>query len=77
MFLSDWGDRITVFENFNGTPLLAVRMLTMARAEMSPTGPMTDLARKICGIQPAIEDGLNTGYAEQADYARRQDARTG
>jgi len=77
MFLSDWGDRITVFENFNGTPLLAVRMLTMARAEMSPTGPMTDLARKICGIEPAIEDALDTGYAGQAVYARRQDARTG
>ena len=76
MFLSDWGDRITVFENFNGTPLLAVRMLTMARAEMSPTGPMTELARKICGIESAVDDENNTGYAEQAVYARRQDART-
>src|SRR3546814_8207678 len=33
-FLTDWGDRISVFENFNGTPLLTVRMLTMHRAEM-------------------------------------------
>jgi hypothetical protein len=38
---------------------------------------MTDLARKICGIEPAIENATNAGYAEQAVYARRQDARTG
>jgi aromatic ring hydroxylase len=76
MFLSDWGDRITVFENFNGTPLLAVRMLTMKRAEMSPTGPMTDLARKICGLEPAVTQEKNdTAYTEQAAYARQQDAR--
>jgi aromatic ring hydroxylase len=77
MFLSDWGDRITVFENFNGTPLLAVRMLTMRRAEMSPTGPATDLARKICGIEAVVKDeDKSTEYTEQAGYARRQDART-
>jgi 3,5,6-trichloropyridin-2-ol/2,4,6-trichlorophenol monooxygenase len=66
-----------VFENFNGTPLLAVRMLAMKRAEMSPTGPMTDLARRICGREPATEDKDSTAYTEQAGYARRQDARNG
>lgn len=74
MFLSDWGDRIGVFENFNGTPLLAVRMLTMHRAEMAPSGPLTDLARKVCGIAPPEPTG-DTAYSEQAAYARRQDAR--
>jgi aromatic ring hydroxylase len=76
MFLSDWGGRISIFENFNGTPLLAVRMLTMHRAEMSPAGPLTDLARKICGIGPTEQDGEKTEYSGQAAYARRQDART-
>ncbi len=77
-FLSDWGDRITVFENFNGTPLLAVRMLTMKRAEMSPSGPLGDLARKVCGItSPEQQDEGLTAYSEQATYARRQDARVG
>lgn len=76
LFLSDWGDRISVFENFNGTPLLAVQMLTMQRAEMSPEGPATALARKIAGIDLATPDAESaTEYTGQADYARRQDAR--
>ncbi|WIV56156.1 4-hydroxyphenylacetate 3-hydroxylase family protein [Amycolatopsis nalaikhensis] len=76
LYLSDWGDRISVFENFNGTPLLAVRMLTMNRAEMAPSGPLTDLARKIAGIGPATpKDDGKTQYAGQANYARQQDAR--
>jgi aromatic ring hydroxylase len=74
LFLSDWGDRISVFENFNGTPLLTIRMLTMHRAEMSPSGPLGDLARKVCGITLPEAEG-DTEYTEQADYARRQDAR--
>ncbi|MGW5253524.1 4-hydroxyphenylacetate 3-hydroxylase family protein [Streptomyces sp. NPDC004012] len=73
LFLSDWGDRITTFENFNGTPLLAIRTLTMKRAELSPGGPAADLARKVCGIDSA--DGEEkTAYTSQAGYARRLDA---
>jgi 4-hydroxyphenylacetate 3-monooxygenase len=75
MFLSDWGDRISTFENFNGTPLLAIRSLTMKRAEMSPSGSMADLARKVCGIENVSDDeDKETAYKAQADYARRQDA---
>nr|WP_272925040.1 4-hydroxyphenylacetate 3-hydroxylase C-terminal domain-containing protein [Streptomyces sp. SID8377] len=73
LFLSDWGDRISTFENFNGTPLLAIRTLTMKRAELSPSGPIADLARKLCGIDGATEE-QDTAYTAQADYARRQDA---
>lgn len=73
MFLSDWGDRISTFENFNGTPLLAIRSLTMKRAEMSPSGSMADLARKVCGIE-SVNDEEETVYKAQANYARRQDA---
>ena len=73
MFLSDWGDRISTFENFNGTPLLAIRTLTMKRAEMAPSGSMADLARKVCGLAGAAA-GTETAYLAQADYARRQDA---
>lgn len=76
-FLSDWGDRISVFENFNGTPLLAVRMLTMKRAEMSPSGPLAALARQVCGIGLEVQEDGPTDYTEQASYARRQDARVG
>jgi aromatic ring hydroxylase len=78
LFLSDWGDRITVFENFNGTPLLAVRMLTMKRAEMSPSGPLGELARRVCGITlpEQGQDGA-TDYTVQASYARLQDSRVG
>lgn len=73
LFLSDWGDRISTFENFNGTPLLAIRTLTMKRAEMAPSGPIADLARKVCGIAPSTAPDSDTAYTAQAAYARRQD----
>jgi 4-hydroxyphenylacetate 3-monooxygenase len=73
LFLSDWGDRITTFENFNGTPLLAIRTLTMKRAELSPGGPVSDLARKVCGLDSADAEE-ETAYTSQAGYARRLDA---
>jgi len=72
-FQSDWGSRIATFETFNGTPLIAIRGLTMRRAELSPDGPIADLARQICGIETRREGG-STEYLTQADYARRQDA---
>lgn len=71
LFLSDWGDRVSVFEQFNGTPMLGIRMLTMKRAELSPSGPLTDLAREICGIKAQAPEV--SAYTAQADYARRQD----
>lgn len=75
LFLSDWGDRISVFDNFNGTPLLAIRTLTMKRAEFSPSGPMADLARKVCGIeQPGGDTEAGSAYTAQAKYARLQDS---
>lgn len=71
LFLSDWGDRISTFEQFNGTPMLSTRMLTMKRAELAPTGPFADLARKVCGIgKEKVEE---TDYTAQADYARALD----
>ena len=69
LFLSDWGDRISVFENFNGTPLLTIRMLTMHRAEMSPSGPLGDLARKVCGI--TLPEVMRVEVAKEQE---RQDA---
>ncbi|WP_344217087.1 4-hydroxyphenylacetate 3-hydroxylase N-terminal domain-containing protein [Kribbella sancticallisti] len=72
LFLSDWGDRISTFEQFNGTPLLSTRMLTMKRSELSPSGPLTDLARRICGLEAAAAPEV-TAYTEQAEYARRLD----
>jgi aromatic ring hydroxylase len=75
LFLSDWGDRISVFEQFNGTPLLSLRMLTMKRAELSPSGQITELARQICGLGQRHDDaGEETNYSAQAEYARKQDA---
>lgn len=75
MFLSDWGDRISTFENFNGTPILAIRTLTMKRAEMAPNGSMADLARRVCGIETVSDGDEETAYRTQAHYARRQDAK--
>ncbi|MFJ6946376.1 4-hydroxyphenylacetate 3-hydroxylase N-terminal domain-containing protein [Streptomyces wuyuanensis] len=72
LFLSDFGDRVSAFEQFNGTPLLPTRMLTMKRSELSPSGPMAQLARKVCGL-PEPEAPEVTAYTEQAEYARRLD----
>jgi aromatic ring hydroxylase len=73
LFLTDWGDRQKMFDNFQGTPLMMIRFLTMRRAEFAGDGPATVLAREVCGIQldRAAED---TDYTAQAKYARAQDA---
>lgn len=72
LFLTDFGDRISTFEQFNGTPMLGTRMFTMKRSELSPSGPLTQLARKVCGL-PEPEVPEVTAYTEQAEYARRLD----
>ncbi|MGW2047690.1 4-hydroxyphenylacetate 3-hydroxylase N-terminal domain-containing protein [Streptomyces sp. NPDC001858] len=72
LFLSDFGDRISTFEQFNGTPVLGTRMLTMKRSELSPSGQLTQLARKVCGLAAAQAPEV-TAYTEQAEYARRLD----
>jgi 4-hydroxyphenylacetate 3-monooxygenase/chlorophenol-4-monooxygenase component 2 len=77
LFLTDWGNRLFVFENFNGTPLQAIRMLTMQRAEFSGAGPYGTLARKVCGIELGddheSEYKATAGYAQALDSARQQE----
>jgi 4-hydroxyphenylacetate 3-monooxygenase/chlorophenol-4-monooxygenase component 2 len=72
LYLSDWGGRLFMFENFNGTPLQAIRNLTMQRAEFSGAGPYARFARDVCGIENASD--TRTEYRIAADYARAQDA---
>jgi len=72
LFLTDWGNRLFVFENFNGTPLQSIRMLTMQRAEFSGSGTYGKLARQVCGIDSVAED--ITEYKATADYAKAMDA---
>lgn len=73
LFLSNWGDRQFVFENFQGTPLMMIRFLTMRRAEYAADGPATELARQIAGLD--LDFGVDeTEYAATADYAKAQDA---
>jgi aromatic ring hydroxylase len=71
-FLTDWGDRQMMFENFQGTPLMMIRFLTMRRAEFSADGPATTLARQMAGIELEAKD--ESEYLAQANYARAQDA---
>jgi 3,5,6-trichloropyridin-2-ol/2,4,6-trichlorophenol monooxygenase len=71
-YLSDWGGRLLMFENFNGTPLMAIRSLTMQRAEFSGAGDYAKLAREVCGIEPKQKSA--TEYNAAASYARAQDA---
>lgn len=69
LFLTDWGQRIFMFENFNGTPVFTLLTLTTQRAEMGATGSYAAFARKVCGLE---FDGKDQ-YAQSADYARAQD----
>ena len=51
LYLTDWGGRLFMFENFNGTPLQTLLSLTMKRAEFTGSGPFAEFARKVCGIE--------------------------
>lgn len=73
LFLTDWGRRNAMFDNFNGTPLTALRLLTMMRAEYRADGPLTALARSVCGLN---EIAASAAGRATADYARAQDVRT-
>ena len=72
LYLSDWGGRLFMFENFNGTPLMAIRSLTMQRAEFSGAGHYAKLAREVCGIE--LKQDTASEYSTSAGYARAQDA---
>jgi len=74
MLMSDWGDRGRIFDQFNGTPLNTIRMLTMMRTEYQPNGPLTAFAREVCGI-PLVEG--QASVKEQIEgYVKAQDAAT-
>ena len=51
LYLTDWGSRLAMFENFNGTPLQTLLSLTMKRAEFTGAGPFAAFARRVCGIE--------------------------
>jgi len=72
LYLSDWGGRLFMFENFNGTPLMAIRSLTMQRAEFSGAGHYAKFARDVCGIE--LKQEAKTEYSTSAAYARAQDS---
>ena len=71
LYLTDWGGRLYMFENFNGTPLQTLLSLTMKRAELTGSGPLAEFARKVVGIE--VKDDASE-YKKTADYAKAQDA---
>ena len=71
LFLTDWGRRNFLFDQFNGTPLTAVRFLTMMRAEYQADGPITELARELCGL--SLQESRAT---DKAGYIKAQDVKT-
>ena len=71
LYLTDWGARLFMFENFNGTPLQTLLSLTMKRAEFTGSGPFASFARKVCGIEAKTDE--MTEYQSTADYAKAQD----
>ncbi len=73
LYLSDWGRRNALFDQLNGTPLTAIRFLTMQRSEYRADGPITELAREVCGMEAMTG---STEENEATDYAKAQDAKT-
>ncbi len=71
LYLTDWGSRLFMFENFNGTPLQTLLSLTMKRAEFTGAGKFAEFARKVAGID--ARESM-TEYKATADYAKAQDA---
>ncbi len=77
LFISEWGRRNAMFDQFNGTPLTAVRFLTMQRTEYQADGPIAALAREVCGLAaPASADARPAAQDEVARRIRQQDARS-
>jgi 4-hydroxyphenylacetate 3-monooxygenase/chlorophenol-4-monooxygenase component 2 len=72
LYLTDWGGRLFMFENFNGTPLQTLLSLTMKRAEFTGSGQFAEFARKVVGLE-AKREGM-TEYDATADYAKAQDS---
>jgi aromatic ring hydroxylase len=72
LYLTDWGSRLFMFENFNGTPLQTLLSLTMKRAEFTGTGPFASFARQVVGLAEPCEQ--MTEYKRVADYAKAQDS---
>jgi len=71
LYLTDWGGRLFMFENFNGTPLSTLLSLTMKRAEFTGNGEFASFARRVCGLEQVC-DGKGE-YQATADYAKAQD----
>ena len=80
LYLTDWGGRLFMFENFNGTPLQTLLSLTMKRAEFTGSGPLAAFARKVCGIERAgsTDDRIQgDGRLRQGAGRRPARSRTG
>ena len=75
LYLTAWGGRLFMFENFNGTPLQTLLSLTMKRAEFTGSGPFAEFARKVVGIE--VKKDQMTEYKTVADYAKAQDSARG
>ncbi|KMO66975.1 4-hydroxyphenylacetate 3-hydroxylase C-terminal domain-containing protein [Mycolicibacterium chlorophenolicum] len=68
LFLTEWGTRQQMFDNFQSTPLRMIRFLNMMRFYQTPTGDHIDFARQVCGIEKA-----ETAIDAQPAYIRRID----
>ncbi|HEX6458515.1 MAG TPA: 4-hydroxyphenylacetate 3-hydroxylase N-terminal domain-containing protein [Thermoleophilaceae bacterium] len=83
-FLSEWGARHAMFEKFNGTPLWVIKLLTMQRVEYQADGPLTELARQVCGLEDVsgLAERANEEKADypsirvRPDYIKQQDVAT-
>ena len=75
LYLTDWGGRLYMFENFNGTPLQKLLSLTMKRAEFGGSGPLAAFARQVVGLEGGQD--RTSEYEATAAYAKAQDSAQG
>jgi aromatic ring hydroxylase len=72
LFLTEWGTRQQMFDNFQSTPVRMIRFLNMMRFYQTPTGEAVDFARQVCGIEhdPEIAPtSAQPGYITRIDRA--------
>jgi aromatic ring hydroxylase len=73
LFLTEWGTRQQMFDNFQATPLRMIRFLNMMRWYQTPTGEAIDFARQVCDIQ---HDAGDETKSSQPVYVTRIDRAT-
>lgn len=66
LFLTEWGSRQQMFDNFQATPLRMIRFLGMMRWYPTPAGEAIEFANRVSGISSEVK-AAEAGYEARLD----------